>query len=591
MPFSLIKTIPDDNNFLGGVKDKGKFSEGWCFEVQTMIKANGQMFQMTAEEPYPLKGIEKIWYICADTEKVKADFMNVIIKLRLKLQHGLGLWYNSAKPPKKETVSDMVSTNPQQVTNILDGYWILLQDWSTCSVSCGGGFQHKQLMCVPPKTGGKPCSGEAMRKKKCNEDPCPELGDGADSEKKGQKMLPPIIKMMPISIRPLRYDKCHLKESDCIYTAFKPGVGIDANPMKVPSRIVMNEKSVSIFTDEDLSSELGTFILERTTFLTIEGSTTCFALESGEAKGQFCNMDTSGNYSNFIEEWKYDFNLFKAQCHRAKDRVALDGKDQDDLNNELKKKVEAAQMDVMKEKTKKIQIKAKENPINKVEKMEETAMVAIKKELNIDGLLEKEELERESKEQDDLRDSIKKEKQKDECLIKSIKEKELEDQFNQEKFDKDKEVANIADNAKKDILTKRQQVKVKIMNMRKRSERKKKLLNDQLSNMRNEMAGSLGNINKMGDSAQCFKPKPKDEVDTKKISEYCSKNFASASPVQYKECITEDTFCTTCCQNEIGEAHVTEREKCNDICEPPAGVVLPTKGSWQWVQSMNKNTQ
>jgi len=157
--------------------------------------------------------------------------------------------------------------------------------------------------------------------------------------------------------------------------------------------------------------------------------------------------------------------------------------------------------------------------------MEETAMVAIKKELNIDGLLEKEELERETKEQEEIRASIKKEKQKDECLIKSIKEKEIEDQFNQEKFDKDKEVATIADNAKKDILQKRQLVKVKIMNMRKRAERKKQLLNDQLSNMRNEMAGSLGNINKLGDSSKCFKPKENDQEDQKKIMDFVIKIF------------------------------------------------------------------
>jgi len=37
----------------------------------------------------------------------------------------------------------------------------------------------------------------------------------------------------------------------------------------------------------------------------------------------------------------------------------------------------------------------------------------------------------------------------------------MEDQFNMEKFEKDSEVAKIAENAKKDILTKRQQVKVK----------------------------------------------------------------------------------------------------------------------------------
>ena len=583
MPFTLIKTIPDDNNLLGGVRNKGKFAEGWCFEVQTMINSSGQLFQMTDKEPYPLKGIEKIWYICADTEKVKAQFMNVIIKLRLKLQHNLGLWYNSALPPKKETVADMVSNTPQTVGNILDGYWILLQDWSTCS-----GYQYKQLMCVPPKPGGKACTGEAMRKKKCNEEPCPNLGEEESNKK--SKMNPPVIKMMPISVRPLRYDKCHLKESDTIYTAFKPGVGIEENPMKVPSRIVMNEKSISIYTDEDLASELGTYILDRSSLKTIEGDTNCFILESGEAKGKLCNMDTSGNYSQFVEEWKYDFNLFKAQCRKSKDKVAIDGADENALNNELNKKVQAATLDVMKEKTKKIQIKAKENPINKVEKMEETAMIAVKKELDIDGLLEKEELERESSEQDELRASITKERQKDECLIKSIKEKELEDQFNMEKFEKDKEVATIKEHAKKDILQKRNQVKIKILNMRRRAERKKKLLNDQLSNMRNDMAGNLGNMNKMGDSSQCFKPTPKNPEDTKKISAYCDKNFASASPVQYKECISEDTFCFVCCSTEIGEAHVRDREQCNEKCDPPKEDALPTKGSWQWVQSTNKNT-
>jgi len=126
--------------------------------------------------------------------------------------------------------------------------------------------------------------------------------------------------------------------------------------------------------------------------------------------------------------------------------------------------------------------------------------------------------------------------------------------------------------------------------MRKRADRKKKLLNDQLSNMRNEMAGSLGDMNKMGDSSQCFKPKPNDQDDKKKISAYCDKNFASASPVQYKECLTEDTFCFTCCRTEIGEAHVSYRDKCTERCDPPNEEALPTKGSWQWIQSMNKNT-
>ena len=97
-------------------------------------------------------------------------------------------------------------------------------------------------------------------------------------------MAPPIVKMMPISSRPLRYDKCHLKEGDTLFTLYKEGVGLKNNPEQLPSRVVMNNRSLGVFTNENLDTELATFILESTTFKLSERPN-CFVLSTGTIKG------------------------------------------------------------------------------------------------------------------------------------------------------------------------------------------------------------------------------------------------------------------------------------------------------------------
>jgi len=42
-----------------------------------------------------------------------------------------------------------------------DSYWMLMQNWGTCSVACGGGTKTRQLVCVKG-TEGKPCVGKAI---------------------------------------------------------------------------------------------------------------------------------------------------------------------------------------------------------------------------------------------------------------------------------------------------------------------------------------------------------------------------------------------------------------------------------------------
>lgn len=549
---------------------------------------------MSEREPLPSKGADKIWFICSDNEEIKTKLMNLIIKLRLKKQHEVGLWFRKSAPPKKPNVSGILGNKDEEddsgkKTGPLDGYWVLLQDWSSCTKKCGGGLQYQHNMCIPPKAGGKPCEGPDVKTKPCNEQPCPNINsdssDATSLQKSGakEKIEKPIVRMLPISSRPLRYDKCHLKEGDTIFTKFVPGVGIKNNPMKVPARIVMNEKSVSIYTDETLLTELGTFILDNTTFKLAE-NTNCFILDSQAMKGEFCNLETS-NKASFVEEWNYDFNLFKIQCHTDRKVVALNDRDEKELQQELEKKIDSAKMDVVRERQKKIQQKVQETPITKVEKLQETAMLAMKKELTIDGLLQKEENEREEAETRELRIQLESEKKKDECLIKSIKEKELEDQYNLSKSQQDKEMNEMKEQAKQQILMKRKQVKLKIMQMRKRSERKKKLLNGELQALRTQVASELNNVSKEGDMNKCFKP-TKSKEDEDKVMDYCKEKFMDSSPLKFNECKSEATFCYVCCESEFGDMHVKERDHCYDKCDEDNSKEAKKNGAWQWVETV-----
>jgi hypothetical protein len=175
------------------------------------------------------------------------------------------------------------------------------------------------------------------------------------------------------------------------------------------------------------------------------------------------------------------------------------------------------------------------------------------------------------------------EKKKDECLIKSIKEKEIEDQYNLSKIQQDKEVNELKEQAKQQILQKRKQVKMKILQMRKRASRKKKIYQDEIQTLRTQVAGQLNKHSKDGNAGLCFKPTNSDE-DKKKVVQYCNSNFSDASPNKFKECLGED-YCFVCCENEFGEMHIKDREKCYDKCdEVPKKTVKA--GSWQWTETV-----
>lgn len=580
----FVKKIPENNNFAGGIKDFGKFSEGSCFEVLT-IKP-GAFFQMSAKEIEPSKGLSEVWLICSDDDAQKQQMMNILIKLKLRKQHKLGVYESTAKKGKKPkpepTVADMIGGNMEDPENLndpnrksTDGYWMILQNWTPCTLKCGGGLSYLQLMCVPPKDGGKPCDGEAIRTRPCNPQPCPQInevkslipkmaqGGGSNSTNVMEK---PIVKMMPISTRPQRYDKCYLKDTDALLVKLDESSGYN---VKIPIRLVMNNKSVAVYQDETLHTNLMTFLLKNTVFTKSMGDDKCFILNGLNTKAQFCQLDAQGG--NFVQEWDYDFNLFKTKCKQKREKIELDEEEEEKLKKDYKDKLNNLKMEMVEQKAKKVKRQVESKEEVKMEKQIEQAQsmtyMAMQKELKLEEMLEKEEAEREREEQEELRVQIDGEKKKNECLTKSIEEKELEDQAHISEANAEETIQKIKEDAKKQIIAKRNEIKKKISMMKMKNKRKLAQMQNEIINLRTVTAEKVHKYAKVGDMKKCFNPAGQGDTVNSQIDEYCQVNFPD-NIGKMIECQAKDSFCFVCCESEFGEMHLADREKCyKTVCE------------------------
>jgi len=159
-----------------------------------------------------------------------------------------------------------------------------------------------------------------------------------------------------------------------------------------------------------------------------------------------------------------------------------------------------------------------------------------------------------------------------------LKQKEIEDQFNLAKEETEQQIENIKQEAKKEISIKRNNMKAKILSMRRKNERKKNLLKQQLMAVRTEMADSLQTATKQGSQANCEAAKG----DQTKINAYCENNFFDNFS-KLADCKDLSSFCYVCCENEFGDVFVTERNSCFAMCDKKADEKSPTEnGRWQW---------
>jgi hypothetical protein len=251
LQLDTIKLIPEDAHNEGGIKNLSNFKEGSCFLVSTEVAF--KPFKISLNDPIPQKANMNKWLICLDDESEKNKLMELLIRLKLKRQHDVGIYLNMNEIKKLYLIrKNADSVNTDKVTNSNDGYWVVLKDWSTCSKACGGGIQTLQLSCIPPKINGKPCFGPDIRTRSCNTNQCPIVSDeeGKESEVKSEKKLPVIVKAMSISKRKNRYDKCYLKESDALMVKDDESTRSLVIKPKIPVRVVLNDKTFTIYQDD-----------------------------------------------------------------------------------------------------------------------------------------------------------------------------------------------------------------------------------------------------------------------------------------------------------------------------------------------------
>ena len=339
--------------------------------------------------------------------------MEMIRHEKIRLQRACGniVMPFQKKPEDSLTISELMLRKSGNCDNKkggpkVDGYWNVIQSWSQCTLKCGGGKSFLQRLCVPPKNGGRNCEGESIISKDCNKKPCPDEKSG---NKTCTEVLKPIIKVMEFSHRPQRYTKCVLKEGDMLLS--KPeNTQFDTTPvnpldkaklityLKFPVRLIMNNRTLTVFQGEDYHSITNTFLLKRSSFIVDGDHKGCFLIKEGSSTPvKFCSITDD---VKTVEQWDYDFNLFKFQCNYGHPEYAHD------VEEKIKDKISDLKKNVLIEVQIRNKQRAEQNEEKKMEKdvknCNKVALKAIEKELNVEEMIRKEEILREKREEEQM---------------------------------------------------------------------------------------------------------------------------------------------------------------------------------------------
>eukprot|EP00340_Litonotus_pictus_P003027 CAMPEP_0170517082 /NCGR_PEP_ID=MMETSP0209-20121228/3172_1 /TAXON_ID=665100 ORGANISM="Litonotus pictus, Strain P1" /NCGR_SAMPLE_ID=MMETSP0209 /ASSEMBLY_ACC=CAM_ASM_000301 /LENGTH=851 /DNA_ID=CAMNT_0010802235 /DNA_START=163 /DNA_END=2714 /DNA_ORIENTATION=+ len=549
--------------YIGGMEDIGTNTEGECFKIFTHIAKEGVT-----------------WAICLEEEIYKNSLMKNLRNLRIDRQREAGIVYvpEISRPLQRETLQTLTTKREDMLIDpekrkqftggsAKDGYWQVLQDWTECNLKCGGGNSTLQRICVPPISDGKPCDGNPILIRKCNTQPCPHSNMNqyytAENESKAA-----VVKVVPFSDKPQRYEKCIVKESDLIMIDRTSGVD-----MNIPVRVVLNNSTFSAFSGFKFSDLRYSFNLQKARLLSSMNYKNCFELQQTEKlRAIFCDFGMESS-PNFYAEWHYDYNLFKYQCHEVTKSINITFAQ--NMTAELDKKKDQLKADILLKRQMKSTKEQEDH--NELKKQGDIALQALNKEMDVEKLLEEEELQREKEEALTIDYKVNSEKKKEDCIVKAIKEREQENQFNQREKGKAEELDNLKQATKKQITMRREYLKKRLANLRKRAEKKNEIKKQQIMTIRLEVADKLSKAYRKGSIATCLKA----TTNNLEWNSFCTGYFMTDyGEMEICKKVSQDR-CHFCCEKEFGDLFIEEREKCvQQSCAPKMDSLK--NGRWVW---------
>jgi hypothetical protein len=199
-------------------------------------------------------------------------------------------------------VDRTINTNLKLVNEYPISTWINLQDWSTCTLACGGGSQTLHRFCLRPQN-APPCDGESIITRLCNTKPCPQ------EHPIKVDVLPTQIKIVQVSLKPQRFVKCEIKEEDM--DIIRDDMGDMKDPPRIPSRVKMNKSSIVIYDPGMDEKIFKSFNIKEASFKVWEKDKKCIKIEDCKTSAIMCLMC---NNNSTIEAWMKDYTDFRENC-------------------------------------------------------------------------------------------------------------------------------------------------------------------------------------------------------------------------------------------------------------------------------------
>merc|ERR1711957_739519 len=152
-----------------------------------------------------------------------------------------------------------------------------------------------------------------------------------------------------------------------------------------------------------------------------------------------------------------------------------------------------------------------------VKKTNGIALQAIQKELNLEAMIQKEEEEKIEREKAEIIAKIEKENKKKQCVLNSIRERELENQYNLHAQEAEHQIQTIKKQTAQQVLIRRGALNSKIRLIRQKAEREKNKLKQKLQGVRNSIADDIQDKYRKGDINKCLVAME----NTKHRNDYC----------------------------------------------------------------------